>query len=226
MSSLEWAAWAAAVSTFLAVLVALLKEDLVSLWRKPSLKVRINLSPPDCHKTEFTFGNARTGEFLWACACYYLRIWVENAGSVRAKHVEVFARRLLRKHADDQFKEEPKFLPINLKWSHTEEVILPGISSKMGRFCDIGHLVHPHRTKDVGHALPTVAAGVTVFCLDLQVAPHTRTHLLSPGTYKLEVRVAAANSKPVDHMIELTLTGRWFDEEAKMFTDGLGFRRA
>jgi hypothetical protein len=226
MSSLEIAAWAAASATFLAALVALLKEDLVSLWRRPRLDVRIRLAPPDCHKTEFTLGSARTGEFLGAWPCYYLRVWVENLGNIRAKYVEVFARRLLRKHADDRFKEEPQFLPINLKWSHTGEVILPGISSEMGRFCDIGHVVHPDATAKVGHAISGTAPGVTVFCLDLQVAPNTKTHLLSPGIYRLEIRVAAANSRPVDHTIELTLTGKWFEDQAKMFTDGLGFRRA
>jgi len=215
-----------AVATFLAVLVALLKDELVSIWRKPSLTVRISLAPPDCHKTEIAVSNAETGEFVGVWPCYYLRIWVENTGNARAKYVEVFARRLLRKHADDQFKEEPQFLPINLKWSHTGEVILPGISSKMGRFCDIGHMVSPDKTVAAGHAIRGVAAGQTVLCLDLQVAPNTRTHLVSPGIYRLQIRVAAANSRPVDHMIELTLTGKWFDDQAKMFTDGLGFRRA
>jgi hypothetical protein len=119
--SLEIAAWAAACATFLAALVALLKEDLVSVWRRPRLNVRISLAPPDCHKTEFTLGSARTGEFLGSWPCYYLRVWVENVGNIRAKYVEVFASRLLRK---------------------------------------------------------------------------------------------------------LTLTGKWFDDEAKMFTDGVGFRRA
>jgi len=226
MSSLEIAAWVAAIATFLAVLVALLKEELVSVWRKPSLKVRIALAPPDCHKTEMTVGDPRTGEVLGIWPCYYLRIWVENDGSVRVNYVEVFARRLERKDADGQFKREPQFLPINLKWSHTGEVILPGISSKMGRFCDIGHIIHPKHTIAAGDAIEGVAAGATVLSLDVQVAPNTRTHLLAPGVYKLGVRVAAANSRPVDYTIQLTLTGNWFDDQAKMFTDGVGFRRA
>jgi hypothetical protein len=96
----------------------------------------------------------------------------------------------------------------------------------MGRFCDIGHIIHPDNTKAAGDAIPGVAAGVTVLSLDLQMATNTRTHLLAPGVYKLDVRVAAANCRPVDHTIHLTLTGKWFDDQAKMFTDGLGFRRA
>jgi hypothetical protein len=177
MSSSETAAWAAAIATFLAVFVALLKEELVSIWRRPCLNVRIRLAPPDCHKTEFTLGNARTGEWLGTWPCYYLRIWVENAGSASADYVEVFARRLLRKDADDQFRDQPQFLPINFKWSH------------------------------IGEVIPGLAAGSTVLSLDLQVATNTRSHLLAPGVYKLEVRVAAANSRPVDYTIQLTLKG-------------------
>lgn len=226
MTSIELAAWTAAIATFATAVVALFKEDLISLWRKPELRMRIRLSPPDCHKTEITVTDGQTGAVVGRWPCFWFRIWIGNVGNARAKNVEVFARRLLRKHADGAFKEEPQFLPLNLKWSHTGEVVAPGISAKMGKFCDIGHVIHPDKTGVAGHAIPGVAAGQAILCLDLQVAPNTRTHLVAPGVYRLQVRIAAANSRPVDYTIELTLTGKWFDDQAKMFVEGFGFRRA
>ena len=54
------AAWAGVTVTFLAVLVALFKEELQRIWRKPELKALIRSTAPDCHKTEMTFTNPRT----------------------------------------------------------------------------------------------------------------------------------------------------------------------
>ena len=218
------AAWTAAVVTFLAVVVALLKEELQALWRKPELTLHVRLAPPDCHKTELTVFNQQTGAVIDRWPCYYFRVWVENTGNVRAKQVQVFASRLLRKQADGTFKEEPQFLPMNFKWSHTGEVFTKGISPKMGKHCDIGHLVHPTHVANAGHTIASVPGGKTVVCLDLEVTPNTRTHLVGPGIYRIELRIAAANVKPVVKTIELTQTGDWSDDEAKMFSDGVGFR--
>ena len=224
MTLSEAAAWTAAIATFLAVIVALLKEELVALWRRPNLAARAQLSAPDCHKTEITFTNQQTGTIVDRWPCYYLRIWVENTGNVRAEQVQIFVSRLLRKHADGMFKEERQFLPMNLRWSHTKEVFTSGISPKMGKHCDIGYIVHPSKAATAGHSVPGVPPGKVVMCLDLEVAPNTRTHLLGPGTYRLELRLAASNSPPVPKTVELTLTGDWFDDESRMFADGVGFR--
>ena len=224
MTLSEAAAWAAVIATLLAVVVALLKEELQALWRRPKLAGRIRLSAPDCHKTELTFTNRKTGEIVDHCPCYYFRIWVENIGNLRAKQVQVFVSRLLRKHADGTFKEDQQFVPMNLRWAHTHEVFTRGISAKMGRHCDIGYIVPPDKTKQAGHSLPGVQEGKTIMHLDLEVAPNTRTHLLGPGTYQLLLQLAAENSKPVLKTLELTLTGDWHDDEARMFSDAVGLR--
>ena len=226
MTSSEAAGWTAAIATFLAVIVALLKEELMALWRRPNLAARAHLSPPDCHKTEITVTNQQTGTIIDRWPCYYLRIWVENTGNVRAEQVQVFVSRLLRKHADGTFKEERQFLPMNLRWSHTGEVFTSGISPKMGKHCDVGHIIHPGKAATATHTVPAVPSGKAVMGLDLEVAPNTGTHLLGPGTYRLELRLAASNSPPVLKTVELTLTGDWFDDESRMFTDGVGFREA
>jgi hypothetical protein len=218
LTSAETAAWVGAVVTFLAVLVALFKEELVPLWRKPTLVARIRLAAPDCHKTELV--SSAGGQVLWRAGCYYLRLWVENTGNERAEKVQVFASKLSRRQADATFKVEHSFLPMNLRWAHNQlgvggpEIFADGISPQMGKHCDLGHIVDPQFRE--------VHANKTVLVLDLEVAPNTRSHLLAPGTYRLDLKLAAANCTPVTKTIEITHTGDWYTEEARMFADGIG----
>jgi hypothetical protein len=162
-------------------------------------------------------------------ACYYLRIWVENVGKTRAERVQVYASKLLRRSADGLFKEVEAFLPMNLRWSHGQqasggpEIFAEGISPGMGKHCDFGHVLDPQFRKAVGHNLPGVATDQTILVLDLEVPPATLSHLVPPGEYRLELRVAAANCAPVTKAIELTITGKWFEDQNQMFLDGLGF---
>lgn len=51
--------------------------------------------------------------------------------------------------------------------------------------------------------------------------PLTDTHLLPPGTYRLTVRIAAANFDPIDKELELNHTGFWTDDDTTMRRDHL-----
>ena len=224
------AQWAGATATFLAVLVALFKDEMLRWWRKPKLTVSVALAPPDCHKTTLTYVVRRTAVTYGAADCYYLRVWVANVGKTRAERVQVFASKLQRRSADNSFKEVEAFLPMNLRWAHGQqapggpEIFAEGISPEMGKHCDLGHVVDPKFRKDVGEDLPGIAADHTILALDLEVQPATLSHLIPPGVYRLELRVAAANSAPVTKAIELTITGKWFEDQTQMFSDGLGLR--
>ncbi len=222
------AEWAGAIATFLAVLVALFKDELLHWWRKPELRVSIELASPDCEKTTLTYQAQKIPITQISAECYYLRIWVKNVGKTRAEQVQVFAAKLSRRNADGSFKEVEHFLPMNLRWAHAQqgargpEIFAEGISPKMGKHCDLGHVIDPKFRKDLGYDLPTLAADDTVLALDLEVQPNTLSHLVEPGVYRLELRVAAGNCLPVNHTLEITITGKWFSDQAKMFSDGLG----
>ena len=77
----NWTAFAA-IATFLAVVVALLKEDITGLWRRPKLKATLRPEAPDCHKTEFV---TRLPSDIRRKPCYYLRLWVKNHGKRRLR---------------------------------------------------------------------------------------------------------------------------------------------
>lgn len=223
-----WGQWAAATATFLAVLVALFKDEFLRRCRRPRLTVSIELGPPDCHKTKLNYEIQRVAPTWVSADCFYFRLWVRNLGKTRAEQVQVFAAKLSRKSADGLFKRVDAFLPMNLKWSHGRpdsdgpEIFAQGISPMMGKHCDLGHVVDPRYRKDLGEDLSDVPAEKTIVALELEFPPGTRSHLIPPGTYRLELHIAAANSTPITKILELTTTGEWFPDEAKMFTDGLG----
>jgi len=173
------AQWAAASATFLAVLVALFKDEILRWWRKPKLTVSIVLQPPDCHKTTLDYEVRRTTVVYGSAECYYLRLWVANEGQTRAERVQVFAAKLFRRTADGSFKQVDSFLPMNLRWSHSQqgsrapEIFADGISPEMGKRCDLGRVVDPHHHANLGEELPGVQPGQAILALDLEVPPNT-----------------------------------------------------
>jgi hypothetical protein len=63
-----------------------------------------------------------------------------------------------------------------------------------------------------------------VLALNFEVLPFSRGHLLGAGTYRFGLIVAASNSRPQPYNLEVVVTGKWFLEEDKMFSDGFGMR--
>src|SRR2546423_6474981 len=95
------AQWAGATATSIAVVVALFKEELVGRWRCPKLPATVSLRAPDCTETPIFLG---TGEDTLTFDCYYFRIWIENTGNQRGESLQVYADKLLKKHADGVFR--------------------------------------------------------------------------------------------------------------------------
>lgn len=205
------------VLTFLAIVVALLKEEFQRLWRKPKLNVSIRTALPDCNNVPTRYiqnGNEVTGN------CYYLRLWIYNEGNLPATNVQVYANRLLRE-TNNTFVQLANFLPMNLRWSHTLELFRERIAPKMGRHCDLGHVADPALKAVHGEQRPDVNANDTLLCLSLESLPNTLVHLLGPGRYRLELTIAADNCDPKRKTVIISLTGRWFQTEAEMFTQGI-----
>ena len=229
MSNSDIALWTGSIATFLAVIVALFKEEIVRIWRRPKLQARIKLSAPDCHKTKMS-RLSNTGQVLMSSDCYYVRLWIENIGNQRAEKVQIFVSKLFRRHADGSFVEDTSFLPMNLRWSHAQssplgpEIFAEGISPKMGKHCDLGHILDPGNRIKFGINLLNVPENETILELDLEIAPNTLSHFVPPGVYRIELKLAAANMAPKTKIIEINHTGDWYPDENKMFTDGIGMK--
>lgn len=226
---MEIATIAIAVGTFLAVIVALFREEITSTWRRPKVEVRIGLSAPDCHLTRLIKIDTSSGKALVKAPCFYLRLWIENAGNVRAEEVQVFIGKLERKQADDEFREDHDFLPMNLRWSHAglgKPLIFTSMNPGMGRHCDFGHIVDPAYDSEF---LPSKEFFVnkpdesqTTISLDLEFEPATYSHLIPPGEYRVTLKIGGANFGPVTKLVKVVHTGKWYPDEERMFSDGLG----
>lgn len=94
----------------------------------------------------------------------------------------------------------------------------------MCKFCDLGHVLHPNDQDKVDHRLPSVPSGKCVLAFDLQSEPKMKGHLAEPGTYHLTLLLAAENSRPREYVLELVLSGDWYDSEEEMFRNGFGMR--
>jgi hypothetical protein len=220
-----YASWAEAIGTFLAVVVALALALYQNWIRKrlfrPELDVAISMKPPDC----LMVPTKPSQDSVIVANGYYLRMRVINEGKRRAQDVEVFASSLRKRQVDGTFKEVDSFSPMNLVWTHYGESVLPGISPKAYRHCGIGNILDPAaRHQFEVQDLPDHPRDETLLRLNVAFASYTKFYLLEPGQYKLGIEITAANSEPVNRILEITLRGRWFDEADKMAEDGVGVR--
>ena len=96
----NYAQWAGAAATSLAVFVALLKEEFLRCIRRPKLTVRIR--PEDSNLSPIAV--TRAGHPRWLGEAYFLRMWIENTGNQRAEKVQVFLNKVLREQLDGSFR--------------------------------------------------------------------------------------------------------------------------
>jgi hypothetical protein len=229
VSAAEAAAWLSGIGTFLAAVVALFKEGLTRWWLRPRLDADVHPGRLGFEKTPVVLRD-QSLNVLGCSEQYYFRLWVENKGRSRAERVQVYAFSLSRRQANGIFENVEGFLPMNLCWTHGRrpdggpEVYADGLSPLMGRYCDIGHITEPSIRERLGESLDDIDAAKTIVALALEVVPTTKSHLLSPGTYRLELKLAAANCKPVTKTLEITHNGEWFSDYGKMAEKGLGVR--
>jgi hypothetical protein len=214
-----------AIFTLALAILAIFQDWFRAKIRHPELDVTVKLSPPSCHKIRLARHNPQ-GELEAIADAYYLRLRIANSGNQRAELVEVFADELSRLQADGTtFKPVDSFLPMNLLWSHHRQVFFPAISPGMYRHCDLAHIIDPPNRKKFraeDNQWPNVSPEETILSFDTFVKPHTLSHLLPPGTYRLVISVAAANAMLVRKGFQITLTGNWYEDEQKMLEEGIG----
>ncbi len=211
-----------ALGTFLLALVAFFGEATWAWLRRPVLAVETGNHSPYSLGVPMHFTTSNGSRY--SIRSYYCRSSITNTGKRPAENVEVFAEELRR--TDRAKPEACTWLPMHLGWADIgqidQKVFLPRIGgASMYRFCDIAHVLDPDRL--ARSHLPAVE--IPNWCMtgdprpvlsfDTVTKPNTKTYLVEPGAYELDVVVAAQNAKPVRHTIRIELTG-WADDEADM----------
>jgi len=199
-------------------------QDKIKLWiLRARLDARVNVAPPDCHKTKLT-SLTNLGSIMES-ECYYFRFVVENVGDYKAEYVEAYAESLSKKKADGTYKDVETFMPMDLKWSIVDIPILSAISPHTKKYCNIGHILNPIKrpsfplfdNKTIG-----LDPSKTFLSLDQEVLANTKGYLIPPGDYCLTLKIGAANARQITKVLEITHKGDWYDEQERMFADGIG----
>jgi hypothetical protein len=226
-----WVPFVAAAATLLAALVALFKEDVVKMWRRPDLRIRMSLSPPDCARMPVIVNymganlNGPPSPKTWQGYCYFFRLWVENKGDF-AERVQVYVKPVSYQMGDGRSESVPEFIPMNLSWADSPDpgkpIIFESINPSMGRYCDFAAVSEPaNPTETIREGM---TAGESTLNLQTQVSPSTQGNRLKPGSYRIEILVAASNAKPKPFAIDLEWKGRYIDEPLRMFGESIRIR--
>jgi hypothetical protein len=210
------AQWFGAVATSLAVIVALFRDFIWESLRKPKLIATCENSPPCVIRTPLFERDPTTGNFLWTGDSYWIRVNVTNEGRTQAEKVQVSLSKLYyRPGVDGDFSEVLNHhFPLNLKWTHIHIPILGGISPDMTALCDIIALCDP---ADPYWPKPAnTPPNTTVGRLQLEVDLPPEFHSLRPGSWKLILRIGAANAKPIEKTLLFSHTGEWRQKDDDM----------
>jgi hypothetical protein len=209
--------WLMGFAALLASFVALFGDGVRRwIWR-PHLTISYVPGPDYCEAVSLVVrGNEQV-----AARGYYFRLLIENKGALRAEKVEVLLT-TLRHVRSDGTRPVVRRYSMNLKWTHIGIPILEGISSKMERFCDIGHVMCP---EDIMALLPpgvdasAIDSHTATLTLDIETQPNLPINVLRPGKYELGLWVCAANHQPVQKVLEIDISGRWTDDLQRMVND-------
>ncbi len=177
---------------------------------------------PNATVIEYVGGNIRP---LWIGPIFYLRLWIENHGAGRAEQVQVFASKLYKKDVNGRPFPVADFEPMNLRWSNARDLNNPeifalGISPGFGKHCDLCSISDPANPTD--HPNFPNYTNQCVGTLQLEVVPSGDRNRLRPDDYIVEVRVGAANARPVTACVRINIKGPWSSEPATMFREHLG----
>jgi len=213
------ATWIAALGTAVLAVVAIFQETIRGWFYRPKFQVSVKTEPPDCVMVPII---ARDGSFT--ANAVYLRLWVENTGNATGRNVEVYAMELRCKRMDENWERVGTFPRMNLRWANDGTVFFPSIAPAMGKHCDVAHITDPSKREQLGESLSTSSSqnNSTLLVFDLMVTPNHRGNIVQPGTYELDILVAADNVQPMPVTLSIILSGDWYPSEIDMLRDGIG----
>jgi hypothetical protein len=215
--------WLVAFGTIVLAVLAVFQDRIRSWFWSPKLDCTISLHPPDCHRTISLLGDKQFFSFY-----YLLEIW--NKGNVSARNVEVLIVDVQRKEGTS-FKMIDSFLPDNLKWSTLFDVSGDRLISKRYceyispdsfKHCNLGHIHDPaYRKADGDDSHLSISEKETIFCFDVHFMSTKRYYLVGPGVYRVKIKVGCENAKTITRSYQITITGKWFEDETRMLNEGV-----
>jgi hypothetical protein len=218
------AKWLTGIGTLALAFVAIFQDTIRSKVCRPKFQASTTTKPPDCMAARIT---TTTIDKKFIADAIYVRLWVENTGNAAARNVEVYAKELRRKRADQLWEPVKEFPPMNLVWADIGRTIyFPIIAPKMGKHCDIFHIVDPSKRShpNINEENPrlNLTDQQTSMAFSLIATPNHMGHIIDPGEYRLKILIAAENARPLEKTLSIDLRGAWHIDETIMLRDGVG----
>lgn len=105
MTFAEIAQWATVVVAVLGVVSALLKEEIIRLFRYPKLTIKLEASDPYIVRIPAKHND-------WSGWRYFIRMLINNSGNMRANDVEVFLSDAVVMR-NNNYEPVPRFTPMH-----------------------------------------------------------------------------------------------------------------
>ena len=124
----NWTDSLTAIGTLLAVLAKTVSssfDKFKNYFSRPVLKVGINMTPPECHKT-----TAMSNQKLYSA--FWFRFFVSNEGKSNATNLEMIIEKVERLE-DGEWKIYSAFLPSTLVWTHINKPNLKNLLPEIQR---------------------------------------------------------------------------------------------
>jgi hypothetical protein len=206
--------WLTAIGTVGTAVLALLlaaSDWIERIFIHPKLELDASVKPPSAQKTVWrSTGGKELGD-VW-----YFRLAITNRGRAVARDVHVFLANV-EELKNGKFIPVKRFSPMFLKWAHLGGVTTPTLWPDMPRFCDLAHMTSPDKKQLLNEDLHGVGQLRGVLVLDVEVKPNQQGDLLEAGTYRFELKLAAANYRPRTVTIRVQFDGLWYPDEEEMF---------
>lgn len=212
----KWQGWGgiAAVSTFLAVAVALvlaIAGDSISYWGL-SPRLSLTLEPEPFHFQKFLLPEGA------GAAEYDIRVSVTNAGTVTAKQVVLDAAKLEVRQPDGTFAPDPTFMAMNLEVTHfgSGTLVVPVVDPGIPRSFDL---------LQVHYRDPTFIR-IRNFVQPVQVdpgggRPQSYPSKKEKGRYRLTLAIGADGIEVKQRVVEFEWSGKWSDDRDDFFNNQL-----
>jgi len=185
--------------TFFALFIALFKDDIRELWKRP----RISFSLPDKHTIEDTDSSldSESGTETIKAKRYLTRIEIKNSGNLPALNCEMYLDKLEFIPKETSIAQNIECSSAPLKWNGTESptIIIPPGGKKL---LDIIEVKAPEKV-----STPDSARTNNKTKLFIGTIPNNNDQ--AKGKWKVKFSLYSQNHNPVSVEVEIEWNGLW-----------------
>jgi len=190
MSGMEWATWATAFGSFLAIVTLIYVEVFLPWWRRPRFEVIFENEEPWCRRS---VGSS------------WIRLEIKNVGKSVAKEC---VGKLMEVRSSDQ-EREPKFEPTALHWVSKPMDVVPRLMPPSEFFDEVSDERIDINSGD-SEFLDVVRA--SDFGNSMNICPADRRSRsikwdYEPAEYYFKITILGENVEPISRDFHVTWTG-------------------